>query len=128
MLAATFWFQMSGLQNLHKYFLVSNIAFFVQLCFKRCHENQIKLNQTHLQVIRCDEDTADSSDPPQFKMNEEMGEEELIDEDDDDDWSEEDDMSDEEDVMGLDEEPFQIDQSLNLPISQSTVQVEQLKN
>ena len=50
-----------------------------------------------------------------------MGDEEVSDDDDDDDWSEEDDDDDES--MRLDEEPFQIDQSLNLPVSLSSVQV-----
>ena len=42
---------------------------------RRFLANQIKLNQTRLQVIQCDEDTEDSSDPPQFGMDEEMGDE-----------------------------------------------------
>jgi len=90
---------------------------------RRFLANQIKLNKTRLHVIRCDDDSEDSSDPPQFEMNDEMREEELSDDDEDDELSEEDDMLDDEDVMRVDEEPFQIDQTLNLPNSQSTEQV-----
>ena len=86
--------------------------------------NQIKLNQTRLQVIRCDKDIGDSSDPPQFGMDEEMGDEEVSD---DDDWSGEDDDDDDNESMRLDEEPFQIEQTLNLPVSLSSVQVKQMK-
>ena len=49
---------------------------------RRFLANQIELNKTRLHVIRCDDDSEDSSDPPQFEMNEEMGEEELSDDDD----------------------------------------------
>ena len=48
----------------------------------------------------------------------------MSDDDDDDDWSEED---DDDEAMRLDEEPFQIDQSLNLPVTLSSVQVKQMK-
>ena len=92
---------------------------------RRFLANQIKLNKTRLHVIRCD-DSADSLDPPQFEMNDEMGDEEQSDDDEQsDEDDDQDDMLDDadEDEMRVDEEAYQIDQTLDLPNTQSMEQV-----
>ena len=106
---------------------------------RRFLANQIKLNKTRLHVIRCD-DSEDSSDSPQFEMNVEMGDDEQMmgddeqsddeqmmgdDEQSDDDDDDEDKMldDDDEDEMRVDEEAYQIDQTLNLTNTQSMEQV-----
>ena len=88
---------------------------------RRFLSNQIKIRQTRLHIIRCDDEIEDFSDQPEFDMNVEMPDEVES----GDEWGG-DEGEDEEDVdsVRVEEFPFLPNQTLNLaPALSLSVQV-----